>query len=140
MRVLLAVPIILIVALACTDDPPTPEECLQIYSMEFEDPNEGLQMHIQCRQIMENYLPTVSPSLQSLREEYPEVVGRYWANGSSRYLRANNDTMEIHLDGGCPEGPIQPTIYTEWIIEAIEETCGVQEEPTAASVPLPDEE
>ena len=137
--ILLIVPLLLMACATVVGDGdlPAPDDCLNYHKSEFDeirsDPNRDLEMRMGCRQVMAVYNPTASPSLQALRDEFPEVVDRYWSNGGSRYLRANLDTREIHLDG-CPEVPIQ-RLLEGWIIMAIEEECGEQIQRTPIPVP-----
>ena len=143
----MAVPTILVVVLACAidDELPTPEECTDYYRASAQeerrlnpDPEGEARMEALCNEVMYYWNPTAPPSLQSLREKFPDVVGRYPAGGEIHFLRVNHDTREIHLDGGCPEGHISGSVFV-WVKEKVEEICGVQEDPTPFPVPLSEE-
>ena len=132
MRALLVVPAILAV-LACgipNDDAPTPEECVDFSRASAveerrlnPDPVEEARMSALCAEVMRNWGPTVSPSKQSLREEFPYVPGRYYAGGSVHYVRVDPVGMRVHLEGGCPEGEISGSLHS-WILDEINEMCG----------------
>ena len=61
---------------------------------------------------------------KKLREKFPVMVGRYFEGSKTYYVRVNNTTREIHLDGGCPSDRIyDPELPSDWVLKKFYEMC-----------------
>ena len=135
MKIFLIVSLVMTVLMACGtaigDTAPSPEECIAFNRASAVEerrlsPNsrEESRMDSLCDEVMKYWRPTISPSKEALREEFPYVPGsRYYANGGVHYIRVDPVGRRVHLEGGCPEDEISGSLYP-WILDEINDMCG----------------